>query len=61
MRIPIFNGFRDRYAHRLAQAQAEQAGASRDTLYRQTELDVWQAYYDVQTAATRHRHAPSRR
>jgi outer membrane protein TolC len=52
LRIPIFNGFRDRYAAQLAQAQAEQAAASRDTLYRQTELDVWQAYYDVQTAAT---------
>lgn len=52
VRIPIFNGFRDRYATQLAQAQAEQAVASRDTLYRQTELDVWQAYYDVQTAAT---------
>ena len=52
LRIPIFNGFRDRYGAQLAQAQAEQAVAARDTLYRQTELDVWQAYYDVQTAAT---------
>jgi outer membrane protein TolC len=52
VRIPIFTGFRDRYAYRLAQAQAEQAAASRDSLYRQTELDVWQAYFDVQTAAT---------
>ena len=25
------------------------------TLYRQTELDVWQAYYDVQTVDERHR------
>lgn len=52
VRIPIFNGWRDRYGALQAQAQAEQAVASRDTLYRQTELDVWQAYYDVQTAAT---------
>lgn len=52
VRIPIFNGWRDRYGAQLAQAQAEQAVATRDTLYRQTELDVWQAYYDVQTAAT---------
>lgn len=52
LRIPLFSGFRDRYTAQLAQAQAEQAAASRDTLYRQTELDVWQAYYDVQTAAT---------
>jgi outer membrane protein len=52
VRIPLFTGYRDRYAFQLAQAQAEQAEAARDTLYRQTELDVWQAYYDVQTAAT---------
>ncbi|HYC48351.1 MAG TPA: TolC family protein, partial [Burkholderiales bacterium] len=52
LRIPIFNGFRDRYTARLAEAQAAQAEASRDTLYRQTELDVWQAYYDVKTAAS---------
>jgi outer membrane protein TolC len=52
VRFPIFNGFRDRYATRLAEAQAAQAEATRDSLYRQTELDVWQAYFDVQTAAT---------
>ena len=52
LRIPIFNGFRDRYAAVQAEALARQAEASRDTLYRQTELDVWQAYYDVQTAAS---------
>jgi outer membrane protein TolC len=51
LRIPIFNGFRERYGTQLAQAQADQATAARDTLYRQTELDVWQAYYDVQTAS----------
>jgi outer membrane protein TolC len=52
LRIPLFTGFRDRYGAQLAQAQAEQAAASRDTLFRQTEVDVWQAYYDLQTAAT---------
>jgi outer membrane protein TolC len=52
LRIPIFTGFRDRYAAHQANALAEQAAASRDALYRQTELDVWQAYYDVQTAAS---------
>jgi outer membrane protein TolC len=51
VRIPIFTGFRDRYGAAQAQALAEQAEASRDSLYRQTELDVWQAYYDLQTAA----------
>jgi outer membrane protein TolC len=52
VRIPIFTGFRDRYAYQLAEVQAQQAAANRDILYQQTELDVWQAYYDVQTAAT---------
>ena len=52
VRIPIFTGFRDRYVYQQAQALAHQAEASRDTLYRQTELDVWQAYYDVRTAAS---------
>jgi outer membrane protein TolC len=51
LRIPIFTGFRDNYALAQAQALAQQAEASRDTLYRQTELDVWQAYYDVKTAS----------
>jgi outer membrane protein TolC len=52
LRIPIFTGFRDKYAAHQANALADQATASRDALYRQTELDVWQAYYDVQTAAS---------
>ncbi|HEX2830165.1 MAG TPA: TolC family protein [Burkholderiales bacterium] len=51
LRIPIFTGFRDRSLTAQAQALADQAEASRDVLYRQTELDVWQAYYDVKTAA----------
>lgn len=50
VRIPIFTGFRDTYRVRQAEAQAEQAEAARDALYQQTELDVWQAYYDLQTA-----------
>ena len=52
LRIPIFTGFRDTYTVRQAEAQAAQAEAARDSLYRQTELDVWQAYYDVQTAVS---------
>jgi len=51
VRIPLFSGFRPTYAARLAEAQAAQAEASRDALSRQSELEVWQAYYDVQTAA----------
>jgi outer membrane protein TolC len=49
--IPIFTGFNHTYTVRQAEARAAQAEASRDVLYRQTEMDVWQAYYDVQTAA----------
>jgi outer membrane protein TolC len=52
VRIPIFSGFRDTYVTRQANALAAQAEATRDSLYRQTELDVWQAYYDVQTAGS---------
>ncbi|MCC6533555.1 MAG: TolC family protein [Burkholderiales bacterium] len=52
VRIPIFDGWRDEYSVRRAEAQAQQAEATRDQLYVQTELDVWQAYYDLQTAAT---------
>lgn len=51
VRIPIFTGFRDTYRIRQAEAQAEQAEAARDALYQQTELDVWQSYYDLQTAS----------
>lgn len=51
VRIPLFNGFRETYSKRQSLELAAQAEASRDTLARQTELDVWQAYYDLQTAA----------
>jgi outer membrane protein TolC len=49
VRIPIFSGFKDTYQQRQAQMQAQQAEAARDILYRQTQLEVWQAYYDLQT------------
>lgn len=51
LRIPLFTGFRDTYSVRQAEAQAAQAEAARDALFQQTELDVWQSYYDLQTAA----------
>lgn len=50
LRVPVFDGWRDEYAVRRAQAQMQQAQAARDQLYTQAELDVWQAYYDLQTA-----------
>ncbi len=49
--IPLFTGFRQTYALRQAEARAAQSEASRDALTRQTELDVWQSFYDVRTAA----------
>jgi outer membrane protein TolC len=48
--IPLFTGFEQKYTVRQAEARAAQAEAARDALSRQTELDVWQSYYDVQTA-----------
>jgi outer membrane protein len=50
--IPLFSGFKDTYSVRRAQELAEQAESVRDQLLNQTELDVWQAYYDLQTAAS---------
>jgi outer membrane protein TolC len=52
LRIPIFTGFKDTYAVRQAQAQAAQAEAARNVLFRQTQLEVWQAYYDLRTVTT---------
>jgi len=49
--IPLFTGFNRTYTVRQAEARAAEAEASRDALSRQTELEVWQSYYDVQTAA----------
>jgi TolC family type I secretion outer membrane protein len=49
--IPIFTGFNHTYTVRQAEARAAAAEASRDALVRQAELEVWQSYYDVQTAA----------
>ena len=52
VRIPLFSGFRDTYAKRRAQDVADQAESTRDQLYSQTQLEVWQAYFDLQTAAS---------
>jgi len=52
VRIPIFSGFRDTYSVRRAQDLAEQAESARDQLVNQTELEVWQAYFDLQTSAS---------
>lgn len=52
LRIPIFTGFRDTYSARQAEEQARLAEATRDALYQQTELEVWQSYYDLQTVTS---------
>ena len=52
LRIPLFSGLSHTYSVRRAQALAEQAVATRDRLFRQTELEVWQAYFDLNTAAS---------
>jgi outer membrane protein len=52
LNIPLFTGFNRTYTVRQAEARAAQAEASRDELSRQAELEVWQSYYDVQTAAS---------
>jgi outer membrane protein TolC len=52
LRLPLADGWRGEYVVRRAEAQLLQAEAVRDQLYTQAELDVWQAYYDLQTAAT---------
>ncbi|HXF65868.1 MAG TPA: TolC family protein [Burkholderiales bacterium] len=50
LNIPLFTGFNRTYSVRQAEARAAQAEAARDALSRQAELEVWQSYYDVQTA-----------
>ncbi len=52
LRIPIFTGFKDTYSVRQAEALAAQAEATRDVLFRQSQLEVWQAYYDLQTVTS---------
>lgn len=50
VQIPLFAGYRDQYALAQARAQAQRADATRDQLYRRVELDVWNSYYDLETA-----------
>ncbi len=52
LNIPIFSGFGDTYRVRRREEEAKIADAARDQIYTQTEQDVWQAYFDLQTAVT---------
>ncbi|MFT3741362.1 MAG: TolC family protein [Gammaproteobacteria bacterium] len=49
--FPLFTGFSHTYQVRAAQANLLAQQASRDQLLQQVQLDVWQAYYALQTAA----------
>jgi outer membrane protein len=52
IRIPLFGGFRDTYSVRRADEQAKQAESTRDQLFNQTEVEVWQSYFDLKTSAS---------
>jgi outer membrane protein TolC len=52
LNIPIFSGFADTYRVRRREEEAKIAENTRDQIYTQTEQDVFQAYFDLQTAAT---------
>ncbi|HVV69553.1 MAG TPA: TolC family protein [Gammaproteobacteria bacterium] len=48
--VPLFTGYSQTYQVRQAKAQVLASEADRDTLYQQVKLQVWQAYYALQTA-----------
>ncbi len=50
LRVPLFSGFHTENSVRQARARAEQLDANRDQAVHQVELEVWQAYYDLDTA-----------
>lgn len=50
LKIPLFAGFADRAAIRLAEAQVDSAQVSVDELRAQVELQVWQSYQSLLTA-----------
>ena len=50
LNIPLFTGFGDTYRVRRREDEARVASTARDQVYTQTEQDVWQSYFDLQTA-----------
>lgn len=50
--FPLFTGFANQAANRQAQAAADTAQASTDQLLQTVELEVWQAYQNLATAAS---------
>ena len=53
LRVPLFSGFEHRYDVERAREEAALAGAQAETIANQVRLQVWTAYYDLQTAALR--------
>lgn len=53
LRVPLFTGFDRSFAIAQAKEQAEQAKVRRENAEQQAILDVWTAYYRVQTAKAR--------
>jgi len=51
LKIPLFAGFADRAAVHQAEAGLDSARANSDDLRSQVELQVWQAYQNLRTAA----------
>ena len=51
LKIPLFAGFADRAAVHQAEAALDSARANSDDLRSQVELQVWQAYQNLRTAA----------
>lgn len=47
--VPLFSGFETTYRIRAAKAQLENQSALRDSVRSQVALDVWQAYYSLET------------
>jgi TolC family type I secretion outer membrane protein len=51
LKVPLFAGFGDRAAIHQAEAQLDSTRANNDDLRSQVELQVWQAYQNLRTAA----------
>jgi outer membrane protein len=51
LKVPLFAGFGDRAAIHLAEAQLDSTRANIDDLRSQVELQVWQSYQNLRTAA----------
>lgn len=51
LKVPLFAGFGDRAAIHQAEAQLDSARANNDDLRSQVELQVWQSYQNLRTAA----------